>query len=115
MSAVYWVLINGSLTPSSLQRYHGWNSLMPNRSALSSLPLPPIISRLLEVCHVARRLSRSVGYVRRLIRDGKLVAVWEGDEWRVDPREFEAYLDRCRQAARERTRRAVRSFPRASA
>jgi excisionase family DNA binding protein len=51
------------------------------------------------VSHVAHRLSRSVAYVRRLIRDGKLIAVWEGDEWRVSERELAAYVARCEQEA----------------
>ncbi len=75
------------------------------------MPIP----HLLEVSHVAHRLSVSQRFVRQLIRDGKLRAIWLETRWRVELSELEAYLDRCRQAAKEVTRQAVKPFPRANA
>jgi excisionase family DNA binding protein len=62
----------------------------------SVLPIP----HLLEVAHVAHRLSASPGFVRRLIREGKLTAIRMESRWRIDPRDLEAYIDRCRAAHR---------------
>jgi excisionase family DNA binding protein len=52
--------------------------------------------RLLEVAHVAHRLSASQEFVRRLIRDGKLKAVRLGKRWRVDPVDLEAFINKQR-------------------
>jgi len=49
--------------------------------------------RLLEVSHVAHRLSASHEYVRRLIREGKLPAIRLGTRWRIDPLDLQAFLD----------------------
>jgi excisionase family DNA binding protein len=67
--------------------------------------------------HVAHCLSRSQGDVRRLIRCGRLKALRDGDQWRVDPRDFDAYLAQCRQDAMEAIEQspAAKSFARASA
>lgn len=58
--------------------------------------------RLLEVAHVAHRLSVSDDFVRRLIRDGKLQAIRMGRRWRIDPVALEAFIDRQRTAGYER-------------
>jgi excisionase family DNA binding protein len=63
-----------------------------------ALPLPLALLRLLEVSHVAHRLSASPEFVRRLIREGRLPAIRLGIRWRVDPRDLEAYIDACRTA-----------------
>lgn len=53
--------------------------------------------RLLEVAHVAHRLRFSVEHVRELLRSKQLPAIKLGTtRWRVDPRDLEAYIDRCR-------------------
>ena len=63
---------------------------------------------------MARRLSRSQGYVRRLIRSGKLKALRDGGAWRVEALALDAYFERCRQDALNRIRpAAVHPFPRA--
>lgn len=63
-----------------------------------ALPLLIALPRLLEVSHVAHRLSASPEFVRRLIREGRLPAIRLGIRWRVDPRDLEAYIDACRTA-----------------
>lgn len=74
---------------------------MPSDSLVLPLPLPLVtIPRLLEVSHVAHRLSASQEFVRRLIRDGRLAAIRIGTRWRVDPRDLETYIDACRTAQR---------------
>lgn len=60
---------------------------------LSSLP------RLLEVAHVAHRLSASQEFVRRLIREKKLAAIRLGTRYRVDPGDLQAFIDAQRVAA----------------
>jgi excisionase family DNA binding protein len=50
--------------------------------------------RLLEVSHVAHRLSVSEEFVRRLIRSGQLPAILVGKRWRIKPEDLQAYLDR---------------------
>jgi excisionase family DNA binding protein len=65
--------------------------------ALDPLLLPaPQLPRLLEVAHVAHRLSASQEYVRRLIRDQKLAAIRLGTRWRVDPVDLQAFIDQQR-------------------
>lgn len=48
---------------------------------------------LIEVHTVARRLSVSDEFVRRLLRSRKLKAVRLGGRWRVDPHDLEAFID----------------------
>jgi excisionase family DNA binding protein len=69
------------------------------------MPLDPLFSpmaqpspTLLEVAHVAHRLSASQEFVRRLIRDRKLAAIRLGTRWRVDPVDLQAFIDAQRQA-----------------
>ena len=62
-------------------------------------PLPLVaIPRLLEVSHVAHRLSASQEFVRRLIRERKLSAIRLGTRWRVDPIDLQAFIDAQRVA-----------------
>jgi len=61
-------------------------------------PVPLAIPRLLEVSHVAHRLSASQEFVRRLIREKRLAAIRLGTRYRVDPHDLEAYIDGCRTA-----------------
>jgi excisionase family DNA binding protein len=66
------------------------------------MPLDPLLlaspqlPRLLEVAHVAHRLSASQEYVRRLIRERKLQAIRLGTRWRVDPVDLQAFIDQQR-------------------
>jgi excisionase family DNA binding protein len=61
-----------------------------------SAPLP----RLLEVHEVAYHLRCSQEQVRRLIRAKKLTAIRFGPRsWRVDPRDFQAFIDARRERA----------------
>jgi excisionase family DNA binding protein len=57
-------------------------------------PLHPSLPRLLEVHEVAYQLKSSHEFVRRLIRDHKLVAVQLGSRaWRVRPADLEAFIE----------------------
>jgi excisionase family DNA binding protein len=64
------------------------------------------LPHLLEVHEVAYQLKCSQEFVRRLIREGRLVAVpllagqVKCPRYRVDTRDLAAYLDACRAAAR---------------
>ena len=58
--------------------------------------LPP--AHLLEVNHVAHRLSVSPRTVWHLIREKKLPAFRLGPHWRVDPRDLQAFIDAERSA-----------------
>lgn len=61
---------------------------------LDPLALPIVaVPHLLEVSHVAHRLSSSQEFVRKLIRDGKLAAIRLGTRWRVDPADLQAFID----------------------
>jgi len=48
---------------------------------------------LLEVSHVAHRLSVSERKVWHLIREKQLPAFRLGPHWRVDPRDLQAFID----------------------
>lgn len=67
------------------------------------MPLDPLLSSpvlaLLEVQHVAHRLSASQEYVRRLIRTKKLAAIRLGTRWRVDPVDLAAFINAQRVAS----------------
>jgi len=49
--------------------------------------------RLLEVAHVAHRLSSSVGFVRQLIHTHKLPAIRLGRRFLVDPVDLQRFID----------------------
>lgn len=59
--------------------------------------------RYLETSHIAHRLSTSQEFVRQLIRKHKLPAIRVGAHYRIEPLEFEAYLQRCRTIQRIRS------------
>lgn len=49
--------------------------------------------RLLEIAHVAHRLSVSLEYARRLCRAGKIPAIrLEHGQYRIERRDLEAYI-----------------------
>jgi len=50
-------------------------------------------ARLLEVAHVAHRLSISPGQVRKLIRALALPAIRFGTRYRVDPKDLERFIE----------------------
>lgn len=52
--------------------------------------------RLLEVSHVAHRLSVGDDYVLGLIHGKKLAAILLGTRWRIDPVDLEAFIDKNR-------------------
>jgi|KBSSwiStaDraftv2_1062776.scaffolds.fasta_scaffold09316_2 DNA binding domain, excisionase family len=54
---------------------------------------PHAPGRLLEVAHVAHRLSVSVEFVRRLIRTKQLRAIRMGRRWRVAEADLMAWID----------------------
>lgn len=56
-------------------------------------PGSPATPRLLEVAHVAHRLSSSHEYVRELIRNHKLAAIRLGRRYRIDPIDLQAFID----------------------
>jgi excisionase family DNA binding protein len=64
------------------------------------MPIDPLLAipHLLEVGHVAHRLSASEEYVRRLIRKKKLAAIRLGTRWRVDAADLQAFIDQQRVA-----------------
>jgi excisionase family DNA binding protein len=68
-------------------------------SDLSSVPLSRI-PHLLEVSHVAHRLSLSEDYVRDLIKAKQLPAIRFGVRYRVDPADLEAFIE-ARRVARD--------------
>jgi putative molybdopterin biosynthesis protein len=49
---------------------------------------------MLTVEEIARRLNTTSHVVNRLIRDGLLTGYKVGREWRVDPTDFEEFLQR---------------------
>lgn len=55
--------------------------------------------RLLEVAHVAHRLSVSPWLVRQFIHKLELPAIRVGARWRVDPQDLQAFIDARRIAA----------------
>jgi len=57
------------------------------------VPPAPALPHLLEVSHVAHRLSVSQDFVRRLIRDKKIAAIQLGTRWRIDPMDLQAFID----------------------
>lgn len=61
------------------------------------MPIDPLLSPgvplLLEVSHVAHRLSVSHEYVRRALREKRLRGVRLGNRWRVDPLALHAFID----------------------
>lgn len=65
---------------------------------------PPRPRPLLEVAHVARRLSTSEETVRRWLRERRLPAIRVCNRWRIDPSDLDAYLDAHRTPVTERTR-----------
>jgi excisionase family DNA binding protein len=81
------------------------------------IPLDPLalsyLPHFLEVSHAAHRLSVSQEFIRRLIRTGVLPAIRLGTRWRIHPREFEAYVERCQAASREKAAASstVQAFP----
>lgn len=58
---------------------------------------------LLEVAHVAHRLSFTQEYVRELIRRGELPASQYGNRYRIEARDLEAFIEKRRVASRQRT------------
>jgi excisionase family DNA binding protein len=62
-----------------------------------SVPAVPTMP-LLEVDQVARWLRMSPEFVRRLLRAGTLIGIRFGRNWRIDPREVQAYINRQRRA-----------------
>jgi excisionase family DNA binding protein len=66
---------------------------------LDPLHAPLAFPRLLEVSHVAHRLSVSPDHVRRLIRDKKLAVIRLGKRYRVDPVDLQAFIDAQRVAS----------------
>ena len=84
--------------------------IIPDTVKVSDPLLAP--SRLLEVNHVAHRLSVSPGFVRRLIRSQQLPAVRLGGRWRVDEHDLQAFIVTLRaQIARAERALDVRLHP----
>jgi len=52
-----------------------------------------LIEPLLEVAQVAHRLNVNPRKVWRLIREGKLPAIWLETRWRIDPRDLHAFIE----------------------
>jgi excisionase family DNA binding protein len=72
----------------------------PRTALVLHVPLAAM-QRLLEVSHVAHRLSVSPEFVRRLIRAKKLPAIRLETRWRVDAVDLEAYIDAGKRAAED--------------
>jgi excisionase family DNA binding protein len=74
---------------------------MRKRTMLPSDPVDGLsaIPHLLEVSHVAHRLSASEEFVRRLIRTKRLAAIRLGTRWRIDPVDLQDFIEQARQAS----------------
>ena len=59
-------------------------------------PIPLAVPHLLEVSHVAHRLSTSQDYVWALIKSGQLPAIRLGRRLRIDPVDLQAFIDKQR-------------------
>ncbi len=86
------------------------------------MPVAPLFTapHLLEVSHVAFRLSKSDEYVRRLIRAKQLPAIRLGKRYRVDVVDLLAFIDAHREGTgvdlpdrggRDRARRKSTTHP----
>lgn len=63
---------------------------------IEDLPAVSAKPHLLEVSHVAHRLSFSEEYVRQLLRKRKLASIRIDNRWRVDEADLQAFIDRQR-------------------
>lgn len=65
--------------------------------------------RVLTVNQVAERLQVNTQTVRRWLREGELVGIPIGGRtgWRVEERELQAFLDRRRLSAQQKTGKAA--------
>jgi len=70
---------------------------MPREAVLSSPP--PALPILMEVAHVAHRLSVSDEFVYRLIRAKELAVVRFGRRLRIDQRDLQAFIDNAKRDA----------------
>jgi excisionase family DNA binding protein len=57
-----------------------------------------LVPHLLEVAHVAHRLSTSQEFVRRKIREGVLPALRMGARYRIEEADLLAYIAACKGA-----------------
>ena len=57
-----------------------------------SYPSPP--ARLLRIAEVADLLQISAKTIRRRIQDGRLRAYFIAQQWRIDPRDLQRFIER---------------------
>ena len=56
--------------------------------------LPPPLARLLRIAEVADLLQVSSKTIRRRIQDGRLRAYFIAQQWRIDPRDLQRFIER---------------------
>ena len=60
--------------------------------------IPIVFNNCISVNGAAFHSGYNVQYLRRLVRDGRLIGVKLGQTWLIDKRTFEAYLENAHQA-----------------
>jgi excisionase family DNA binding protein len=55
--------------------------------------LPPPLARLLRIAEVADLLQVSSKTIRRRIQDGRLRAYFIAQQWRIDPRDLQRFIE----------------------
>lgn len=66
--------------------------------------LETLMEPLLTVEDVARRLNTSEASVRRWLRNGELIGIQVGGEWRIERADLEDYIRRNRKSAKHERR-----------
>ena len=64
----------------------------------SGSPFPFVFNNCISVNFAAFHSGYNMQYLRRLLRDGKLIGKKLGQTWLIDKRTFEAYLENAHQA-----------------
>jgi excisionase family DNA binding protein len=55
---------------------------------------PPRLDRLLRIAEVADLLQVSTKTIRRRIQDGRMRAYFIAQQWRIDPRDLQRFIER---------------------
>jgi excisionase family DNA binding protein len=55
---------------------------------------PPPLNRLLRIKQAAELLQVSTKTIRRRIQDGSLRAYFIAQQWRIDPRDLQLFIER---------------------
>jgi hypothetical protein len=68
----------------------------------SGSPFPYVFNNCIAVKAAAFHSGYNFQYLRRLLRDGRMLGMKLGQVWLIDIRKFEAYLDHAHQAGDKR-------------